>query len=683
MDHLRVIEGVILDSDSESEMLISSAIDELGIGLTEAEPIQIADFPACPESICGSVMRKSDIVQVGNVVQQRRCICGYPTVVGRNKDGRAYLACPQKRCKFFRWADTALDPPYYNLAHNKVSWKAFSPPVYKLLPSDLASLPEYVVQGSLGDCWFLSALVVLCENRARLDRVLGDRNGSFSFCKDGIWKTVRVDEFIPVFTEGKKEGMEAFAKAKDNVIFGPMLEKAYACMYGSYAAISGGWISEALFDLTGSPTETLELDESTDLDMLWVKLNSWRESGFLVGCSTSFTIDTESEDYSGLVAMHAYSVVDTVELFNVRIGRQTKITEFLSSKSTSDSETIPHLRLVKVRNPWGRKEWTGDWSGKSDKWTKSLIERIPSYAQRNMKGFFWMDLRDFTRAFSEIEVAKTHDDWYTQCLKVSRESMWPISDVFRPGIVRNRIKIQSTENLGDTWCYVSLVQPSVRGRPNAYYADLHLAIINCSDRSVVGSAVGRAARILTVELMLPPAPAEYEVVVLSLCSAIPIDVTGVLRIFSAQPILSSISSKDVSPILTSPEFEKMLLCSVPLKRSFNITESIVMSIHSTSGVAVVALTQLPLSFDLGADVFQISVRATPDSDRIETVGRWRHVFDLVNPKAGTIVLGIIVEKRHRGVSDKISLSGYDFEVDIFPVGESGKRPRLSEIIELE
>ena len=168
MDHLRVIEGVILDSDSESEMLISSAIDELGIGLTEAEPIQIADFPACPESICGSVMRKCDIVQVGDVVQQRRCICGFPTVVGRNKDRRAYLACPQKRCKFFRWADTALDPPYYNLAHNKVSWKAFSPPVYKLLPSDLASLPEYVVQGSLGDCWFLSALVVFAKTERGL-----------------------------------------------------------------------------------------------------------------------------------------------------------------------------------------------------------------------------------------------------------------------------------------------------------------------------------------------------------------------------------------------------------------------------------------------------------------------------------------------------------------------------------
>lgn len=462
-----------------------------------------------------------------------------------------------------------------------------------------------------------------------------------------------------------------------------MLEKAYACMYGTYGAISGGWISEALFDLTGCPTDTLELDESTDLDMLWVKLNSWRESGFLVGCSTSFTIDTESEDDSGLVTMHAYSVVETVEMFDVRIGRQKKITEFLASKSTGDSETIPHLRLVKVRNPWGRKEWTGDWSGKSDKWTRSLIEQIPSYAQRNMKGFFWMDLRDFTRAFSEIEIAKTHEGWFPQCLKVSRESMWPISDVLRPCIKRSRIRMKSTEDSGDTWCYVSLVQPSVRGRPNAFYADLHLAIINCSDRSVVGSAVGRSDRVLTVEFMLPPAPVEYEIVVLSLCSGIPNGVSGVLRIFSAQPILTSISSKDESPILTSSEFEKMLLSSVPLERRFNITESIVMSIHSTSGLAVVSLTQLPLSTDLGAEIFQISVRVATDSNRIDTVGRWRHVVNLVNPKAGTVVLGIIVEKRHRVVSDKIRLSGYDFEVDIEPIEESMKRPRHSEIIELE
>lgn len=30
------------------------------------------------------------------------------------------------------------------------------------------------------------------------------------------------------------------------------------------------------------------------------------------------------------------------------------------------------LRLLKIRNPWGDQEWTGDWSDKSSKWTPEL-----------------------------------------------------------------------------------------------------------------------------------------------------------------------------------------------------------------------------------------------------------------------------------------------------------------------
>jgi hypothetical protein len=37
------------------------------------------------------------------------------------------------------------------------------------------------------------------------------------------------------------------------------VEKAYAKAHGSYHAISGGYISEGLLDLTGCPTETIAL----------------------------------------------------------------------------------------------------------------------------------------------------------------------------------------------------------------------------------------------------------------------------------------------------------------------------------------------------------------------------------------------------------------------------------------
>jgi len=53
----------------------------------------------------------------------------------------------------------------------------------------------------------------------------------------------------------------------------------------------------------------------------------------------------------GLVDAHAYSLIKTYE---EDLGKGHK------------------LRLLQIRNPWGFKEWSGDWSDKSDKWTPEL-----------------------------------------------------------------------------------------------------------------------------------------------------------------------------------------------------------------------------------------------------------------------------------------------------------------------
>ena len=51
-----------------------------------------------------------------------------------------------------------------------------------------------------------------------------------------------------------------YAKSVDSQLWAPLLEKAYAKIHGSYKAISGGWIAEALFDLTGWPTESISFN---------------------------------------------------------------------------------------------------------------------------------------------------------------------------------------------------------------------------------------------------------------------------------------------------------------------------------------------------------------------------------------------------------------------------------------
>jgi len=57
----------------------------------------------------------------------------------------------------------------------------------------------------------------------------------------------------------------------------------------------------------------------------------------------------------GIVQSHCYSLLDVHEVTD---------------------EDGGDVRLMKLRNPWGHKEWTGDWSDSSDMWTDELKEQL-------------------------------------------------------------------------------------------------------------------------------------------------------------------------------------------------------------------------------------------------------------------------------------------------------------------
>ena len=70
----------------------------------------------------------------------------------------------------------------------------------------------------------------------------------------------------------------------------PYLEKAYATVYGSYAALSGGDIAEALGDLTGKPVlsirvnHTLSEENGIRSGFPWESLLQHYDSGQLLAC---------------------------------------------------------------------------------------------------------------------------------------------------------------------------------------------------------------------------------------------------------------------------------------------------------------------------------------------------------------------------------------------------------------
>jgi hypothetical protein len=80
---------------------------------------------------------------------------------------------------------------------------------------------------------------------------------SFRFFIDGSWKAIDIDDFLPCHrrktppAENNPHSLIYAKSSKPNILWVPFIEKAYAKGYGSYSAINGGHIREALLDLTG------------------------------------------------------------------------------------------------------------------------------------------------------------------------------------------------------------------------------------------------------------------------------------------------------------------------------------------------------------------------------------------------------------------------------------------------
>ena len=475
------------------------------------------------------------------------CHCNAPSVIkevakdGPNQ-GRYFYGCgggevnrfakkiqqapsPKKMCPYFKWADFA---PSSEQAR-AMRWRRFTPPRFRLT-SSASFKPSDVRQGAVGDCWLLSALAVVAEREDLVERLLlvspndGDGDATHSAISqvthlsqhvgthlvrlflDGKWRGVVVDPFLPVRgldtqvlqgankagsrkkTKDDDDFQPAYSRASKNQLWVPLLEKAHAKEHGSYHAISGGWICEGLFDLTGCPTEIIELRNASDSetsDSIWSKLVSYASSKFPMGCCTEW-----GDSQKGIVGGHAYSVMEVRELHNVVVGRQTTIGETtriakekadgITEINSSNTATSERLRLLRVRNPWGRKEWSGEWGTGSEVWTRKLGNELGHV--RVDDGTFWMSFSDFQSRFAQVDVCKAHKGWFVNSAELfggfgeanrGTDTLAMHTDAFE-------LEVSDSDDTDDsslTWSYLMLLQRSKRGRRHGFwYQDLHVAV---------------------------------------------------------------------------------------------------------------------------------------------------------------------------------------------------------------
>lgn len=212
----------------------------------------------------------------------------------------------------------------------------------------------------------------------------------FRFFRFGKWTDVVIDDQLPTH-----DGSLIYAHSSDgNEFWTALLEKAYAKLAGSYEALDSGNTADALVDFTGGVTEEIDLtSEETRKQIedktLWKTLMRMRARGALMSCSISHGGDNakiEADAGNGLVFGHAYAITDV---------RKIKTSVLGGTKH----------RLVRIRNPWGQKEWTGAWSDGAREW-----EAISAREQNKMgvvvddDGEFFMSWEDFVKHFTDLKI---------------------------------------------------------------------------------------------------------------------------------------------------------------------------------------------------------------------------------------------------------------------------------------
>ena len=169
--------------------------------------------------------------------------------------GRYFHTCAANKCDHFAWADHAA-----HQASALKTWERFGLEHGFVLVKGSGFDASDVMQGGVGDCWFLSAVALVAERQDLIERVVSQRqldaNGACTMrlFLDGRWEDVLVDNWLPCVpaagagARSSKRGAasedafrQAYSKAAYGQLWVPLLEKgtrqSSPCRHGLHCVV--------------------------------------------------------------------------------------------------------------------------------------------------------------------------------------------------------------------------------------------------------------------------------------------------------------------------------------------------------------------------------------------------------------------------------------------------------------
>ncbi|XP_071950626.1 calpain-5-like [Antedon mediterranea] len=332
--------------------------------------------------------------------------------------------CKAAKANGILWEDPLFPAEGKSLFHSKsapeqIVWKR---------PKEICEDPKLLVegadsgdvtQGQLGNCWFVAASSSLAQQEEIFEKVIPkiqdqewDKENPDNYCgvfrfrfwRFGAWVEVVIDDRLPT-VNGELIYIHSQSK---NEFWSALLEKAYAKLSGCYENLDGGNTADALTDFTAGVAQTLELTDpklqegEQEKEDLWAELRKAHHRNFLMSCSIKIKSAEEMEAKTevGLVKGHAYGITGVKD---VKLSKHGVLSLFNREK----------VKLVRLRNPWGEKEWNGPWSDGSDEWKKvSESKRKEMGVTVKDDGEFWMPYDLFLKNFTNLVICRMPNKKY-------------------------------------------------------------------------------------------------------------------------------------------------------------------------------------------------------------------------------------------------------------------------------
>lgn len=311
-----------------------------------------------------------------------------------------------------------FEDPHFPATDDSLYYKSTPGPTVRWKrPKDICEDPHLFVdgisshdlhQGQVGNCWFVAACSSLASRESLWQKVIPDWKEQewdsekpnayagifhFHFWRFGEWVDVVIDDRLPTVNN---QLIYCHSNSR-NEFWCALVEKAYAKLAGCYQALDGGNTADALVDFTGGVSEPIDLTEGdfandeAKRNQLFERMLKVHSRGGLISASIKAVTaaDMEARLACGLVKGHAYAVTDVRK---VRLGHG--LLAFFKSEK---------LDMIRLRNPWGEREWNGPWSDTSEEWQKvSKSEREKMGVTVQDDGEFWMTFEDVCRYFTDI-----------------------------------------------------------------------------------------------------------------------------------------------------------------------------------------------------------------------------------------------------------------------------------------